>query len=136
MAREGGCEWYQSIGLIFLNISANFLNFFKGPRPRPFNKQKTIMSGKTTPQGALLNQGASGVKNRIAERPFYGFCVIPEWGVLGLGYIYSMFFEDFFRNEKIHMHYQTKPGKQGFIVDFVCILHREIWIVHMYCNCL
>ncbi len=48
MAREGGREWYQSIGLIFLNISANFLNLFKGPRP--FKKQKTIMSGKTTSQ--------------------------------------------------------------------------------------
>jgi hypothetical protein len=47
--------------------------------------------------------------------------------VLGLDYVYSMFFEDFFRNEKIHMHYQ-------FSVDLVCILHREIWIVHMYCN--
>jgi hypothetical protein len=35
------------------------------------------------------------------------------------------FFEDFLRNEKIHMHYQTKPGKQGFSVDLVCILHRK-----------
>jgi hypothetical protein len=61
MAREGGCEWYQSIGLIFLNISANFLNLLKGPRP--FKKQKTIMSGKTTSQGASLHQGACGVKN-------------------------------------------------------------------------
>jgi hypothetical protein len=61
MAREGVCEWYQSIGLIFLNISASFLNFFKGPWP--FKNQKTIMSGKTTPQGASLNQGACGVKN-------------------------------------------------------------------------
>jgi hypothetical protein len=50
MAREGGCEWYQSIGLIFLNISASFLNFFKGPRP--FKKYKTIMCGITTSQGA------------------------------------------------------------------------------------
>jgi hypothetical protein len=50
MAREGGCEWYQSIRLIFLNISASFLNFFKGPRP--FEKHKTIMCGKTTSQGA------------------------------------------------------------------------------------
>ncbi len=29
----GGCEWYQSIGLIFLNISANILHFLKDPRP-------------------------------------------------------------------------------------------------------
>jgi hypothetical protein len=55
MAREGGYEWYQSIGLIFIYISAD--------GPRPFKKQKTIMSGKTTPQGASLNQGACGVKN-------------------------------------------------------------------------
>jgi hypothetical protein len=43
MAREGGCEWYQSIGLIFLNISADLKNFFKGPGP--FKKQKTYLSG-------------------------------------------------------------------------------------------
>jgi hypothetical protein len=30
MKKEGGCEWYQSIGLIFLNISANFFLLFKG----------------------------------------------------------------------------------------------------------
>jgi hypothetical protein len=42
------------------------------------------LSGKTTSQGASLNQGASGVENRIAERPFYGFFIMPEWGVLGL----------------------------------------------------
>ena len=61
MAREGGCEWYQSIGLIFLSISADFKKLFKGPRP--FNKQKTTMSGKTTSQGASLHQGACGVNN-------------------------------------------------------------------------
>jgi hypothetical protein len=55
---------------------------FKGPRP--FKKQKTFLSGKTTPHGALLDHGASGVKNRIAERPFYVFFIIPEWGVLRL----------------------------------------------------
>jgi hypothetical protein len=43
MAREGGCEWYQSIDLIFLYIFAEFKNFFKGPRP--FKKQKTFLSG-------------------------------------------------------------------------------------------
>ena len=52
--------------------------------PRPFKQQKTFLSGKTTSQGASLNQGASGVVNRIAERPFYGFFIMPEWGVLGL----------------------------------------------------
>jgi hypothetical protein len=43
MAREGGFEWYQSIGLIFLYISADFKFFFKGSRP--FKKQKTYLSG-------------------------------------------------------------------------------------------
>jgi hypothetical protein len=43
MAREGGCGWYQWIGLIFLYISADFKIFLKGPRP--FKKQKTYLSG-------------------------------------------------------------------------------------------
>jgi hypothetical protein len=38
MKKEGGCEWYQSMGHIFLYISANFLLFFKGPWP--FKSQK------------------------------------------------------------------------------------------------
>ena len=61
MAREGGCEWYQSIGLNLLYISANSKKNFKGPRP--FKKLKTYLSGLTTLQGALLDHGASGVKN-------------------------------------------------------------------------
>jgi hypothetical protein len=36
----GGYEWYQSIGIIFLYVSGDFKNFFKGPRP--FKKQKNI----------------------------------------------------------------------------------------------
>ena len=43
MAREVGCEWYQSIGLIFLYIFADFKKNFKGPRP--FKKQKMFLSG-------------------------------------------------------------------------------------------
>jgi hypothetical protein len=43
MAREGGYEWYQSIGLLIIYISADFKIFFKGPRP--FKKQKTYLSG-------------------------------------------------------------------------------------------
>jgi hypothetical protein len=43
MAWKGGDEWYQSIGLKFVNISANFKKIFKGPRP--FKNQKTILSG-------------------------------------------------------------------------------------------
>jgi hypothetical protein len=61
MAREGGCEWYQSIGLKFLYISADSKKFFKGPRP--FKKQKTNLSGLTTLHGALLDHVASGVEN-------------------------------------------------------------------------
>ena len=62
MAREGGCEWYQSMGLKFLYISADSKKNFKGPRP--FKKQKTNIGGITTSQGASLNQGACGVKNK------------------------------------------------------------------------
>ena len=90
MAWEGGCEWYQSIGLNFLYISADSKKFFKGPRP--FKKQKTILSGLTTLHGAFLDHGASGVEKWIAERPFYGFCVIPEWGVLKSSSFYDIFF--------------------------------------------
>jgi hypothetical protein len=63
---------------------------FKGPRP--FNKQKTILSGLTTLHGAFLDHGASGVEKWIAERPFYEFCVIPEWGVLKSSSFYDIFF--------------------------------------------
>jgi hypothetical protein len=61
MARKGGNEWYQSIGLLKLNISADFEKLFKGPPP--FKKQKTFWSGYRTPQGASLNQGACRVNN-------------------------------------------------------------------------
>jgi hypothetical protein len=60
MKKEGGCEWYQSMGLIFLYISANFLLFFKGPRP--FKSQKTNFSGLTTQYAPRLNQGPSAAK--------------------------------------------------------------------------
>jgi hypothetical protein len=43
MAREEGYEWYLSIGIIFLYISADLKKIFKGPRP--FKKQKTYLSG-------------------------------------------------------------------------------------------
>jgi hypothetical protein len=33
MKKEGGCEWYQSMRLEPVNIPANFLLLFKGPRP-------------------------------------------------------------------------------------------------------
>ena len=57
MKKEGGCEWYQSMGLIILYISANFLLFFKGPRP--FKSQKTNFSGLTTQYAPRLNRGPS-----------------------------------------------------------------------------
>ncbi len=57
MKKEGGCEWYQSTGLIFLYISANFLLFFQGPRP--FKSQKTNFSGLTTQYAPRLNRGPS-----------------------------------------------------------------------------
>ncbi len=57
MKKEGGCEWYQSMGLIFLYISANFLLFFKGPRP--FKSLKTNFSGLTTQYAPTLNRGPS-----------------------------------------------------------------------------
>jgi hypothetical protein len=40
MAREGGCEWYQSIGLNFLYISADSKKIFKGPGPGPLKNKK------------------------------------------------------------------------------------------------
>jgi hypothetical protein len=43
MKKEAGCEWYQLIGLVFLNISAKSKKFFKGTRP--FKQQKTILRG-------------------------------------------------------------------------------------------
>jgi hypothetical protein len=69
MVREGGCEWYQSIGLKFLYISADSKKIFKGPRP--FKKQKTNLRGLTTFHVALLDHGASGVENCIGERPMF-----------------------------------------------------------------
>jgi hypothetical protein len=42
MKKEGGYEWYQSIGLLILYISADLKKNFKGPRP--FKQQKTFLS--------------------------------------------------------------------------------------------
>ncbi len=60
MKKEGGCEWYQSMGHIFHYISAIFLLFFKGPRL--FKQQKTLFSGLTTQNAPRLNQGTSAAK--------------------------------------------------------------------------
>jgi hypothetical protein len=72
MKKEGWCEWYQSIGLIFHYISANFLRFFKGPRP--FKSQKTNISGLTTQNAPRLNRGPSAAKNTIAGRTQSKLC--------------------------------------------------------------
>jgi hypothetical protein len=44
-------------------------NFLKGPGP--LKNKKTNLSGLTTLHGALLDHGASGVENCIAERPMF-----------------------------------------------------------------
>jgi hypothetical protein len=69
MKKEGGCEWYHSMGYIFLYITANFLFFFKGPRP--FKLHKTNISGLTTQNAPRLNRGLSAAKNTIAVRTLY-----------------------------------------------------------------
>ena len=40
MKKEGGCEWYHSIGLLILYISADLKKICKGPRP--FKQQKNV----------------------------------------------------------------------------------------------
>jgi hypothetical protein len=60
MKKEGVCEWYQSMGHIFLYISANVLLFFKGPRP--FKSHKTNIRGLTTQYAPRLNRGTSAAK--------------------------------------------------------------------------
>jgi hypothetical protein len=69
MKKEGGCEWYQLMGHIFLYITANFLLFFKGPRP--FKSPKTNISGLTTQKAPRLNRVLSAAKNTIAGRTLY-----------------------------------------------------------------
>jgi hypothetical protein len=68
MAREGGVSGISRSAYNSLTFPP-ILNFFKGPRP--FKKQKTYLSGLTTLQGVLLDHEASGVENRIAERPMF-----------------------------------------------------------------
>jgi hypothetical protein len=71
MKKEGGCEWYQSIGLLLLYISADYKKFFKGPRP--FKQQKTYLSGLTTFHVYWPDHVASGVKNSIPGRHMFDF---------------------------------------------------------------
>ncbi len=58
---EGGCEWYQSTGHIFLYISANFLLL---KDPGPLNNKNTHFSGLTTRYAPRLNKDPSAAKNQ------------------------------------------------------------------------
>ncbi len=80
---------------------------------------------------------ASGVKSRIAERPVYGFCVIPEWGVLRLYYFYGLFFlkvQGFFDNDKgkYALPNQTWETIASLSVHF---LEKSGFYI-CYCNCM
>ncbi len=75
MKKEGVYELYQAIGLWFVNISADFKIFFKGPRP--FKKQKTYLGGLTTIHVYWLDHVASGVKNSIPGWHMFDFFSIP-----------------------------------------------------------
>jgi hypothetical protein len=92
MKKEGGCEWYQSMGHIFLYISANFLLFFKGPWP--FKSQKTHFSGLTTQCAPRLNLGPSAAKKHDS-----GWVI--AWIFLDSG-------RNFFRSRIICMLYSFK----------------------------
>ncbi len=56
MKKEGGCEWYQSMGLIFLYISG-----LKDPGPLN-HKKRIFFSGLTTQYAPRLNRGTSAAK--------------------------------------------------------------------------
>jgi hypothetical protein len=74
MAREGGCEWYQSIGLFFRNISADFKKLFKGPRRHWIKELAGLKTGKKHDRGApyLLIQHDSGCgRHKVKNPPKY-----------------------------------------------------------------
>ncbi len=60
MAREGGYEWYQSMGLLIIYISADFKNFLKDPGPL-INK-KRIWADKQLLMGRYWIKGRPGLK--------------------------------------------------------------------------
>jgi hypothetical protein len=95
MKKEGGCEWYQSMGLIFLYISANFLLFFKGPRP--FKSQKTNFSGLTTQYAPRLNRGTSAAKKHDSG-----------WDIAWISHsVFLSIFVDFLQQNK-HSYYNCE----------------------------
>ncbi len=61
MAREGGYEWYQSIGIIFLYISADLKKILKDPRP--LKNKKRIWADKQLFMGRYWIMGRPGLKN-------------------------------------------------------------------------
>jgi hypothetical protein len=60
MAREGGCEWYQSIGLEFVNISAIKKNYLKDLGP--LKNKKRIWADKQLYMGRHWIKGRPGLK--------------------------------------------------------------------------
>ncbi len=60
MTREVGCEWYQSIGLIFLFISADFKKFLKDPGP--LKNKKRFWADKQLFMGRYWIMGRPGLK--------------------------------------------------------------------------
>ncbi len=61
MAREGECEWYQSIGLIFLYISADLKKKIVKD-PGPLKNKKRIWADKQLLVGRYWIKGRPGLK--------------------------------------------------------------------------
>ncbi len=60
MTREGGCEWYQSIGLQILYISADKKKILKDPGP--LKNKKRIWADKQLLMGRYWIMGRPGLK--------------------------------------------------------------------------
>ncbi len=68
MTRDGGCQWYQSIGLIFLYISANEKNL---KDPGSSNNKKRFSADKQL-YATWLNQNTYAAKKHDIGW-FYGW---------------------------------------------------------------
>ncbi len=60
MARKGGDEWYQAIGLKFVNISADLKNFLKDHGP--LKTEKRFWADKQLLMGRYWIMGRLGLK--------------------------------------------------------------------------
>ncbi len=60
MARKGGCDWYQSVGLKIVDISADWKNFIKDPGP--LNNKKRIGAAKQLYVGGHWIKERPGLK--------------------------------------------------------------------------